>query len=161
MPTTPATDSLTGNNIDTDPDTLTPQSDFSITKTDGVASVIPGAKTTYSIRVINNGPSDSKSMVVSIVDIYPSSVNYAAWTCQPGSGSECYPGSSTSLSGIGLVQIYPTLPNGKFVDVFVTVGYWGSVTTSVTNYASVCFKDDHQITSRHRLTNHTINRCCC
>jgi len=135
----PATDSLPANNIYTDPSTIVVVSDLSITKTDGVASIIPGAKTTYSIRVVNNGPSDTYQYVASIVDIYPSSVNFAQWKCVPGAGAECYPGFSGPLNGIGPVQVYPTLPYLKFVDIYVTVGFWGSVTTAVTNRASVCF----------------------
>src|SRR5262249_19532138 len=45
------------NNSATDTDTLTPQADLSVTKTDGVASAVPGTATTYTIVVSNNGPS--------------------------------------------------------------------------------------------------------
>jgi hypothetical protein len=50
------TDNDPGNNSATDSDTLTPQADLSITKTDGVTSVVPGTVDTYTITVTNNGP---------------------------------------------------------------------------------------------------------
>ena len=45
------------NNSATDTDTVTGSADLAITKTDGVASVIAGTSTTYTITVTNNGPS--------------------------------------------------------------------------------------------------------
>jgi uncharacterized repeat protein (TIGR01451 family) len=41
---------------------LTPQGDLSITKTDGVASKVPGTSVTYTITVTNNGPSHAQSL---------------------------------------------------------------------------------------------------
>src|SRR6185503_5461037 len=52
-----ANDTNTSNNTTTDVDTLTPQNDVSVTKTDGVTSVVPGTSTTYTITVSNIGPS--------------------------------------------------------------------------------------------------------
>src|SRR5207248_449399 len=49
-------DTNLGNNSATDTDTLTPQDDVSVTKTDGVTSAVPGTSTTYTIVVSNAGP---------------------------------------------------------------------------------------------------------
>ena len=51
------TDTNLTNNSATDSDTITPQGDLSITKTDGVSSVVAGTSDTYTIVVSNNGPS--------------------------------------------------------------------------------------------------------
>ncbi len=45
------------NNTATDKDTLTPQADLTITKTDGRTSAMPGTATSYTIVVRNVGPS--------------------------------------------------------------------------------------------------------
>ena len=58
------TDPNPGNNSATDTDTLTPEADLSITKTDGTTSVVPGTNDTYTITVTNNGPSTVSSLTL-------------------------------------------------------------------------------------------------
>src|SRR5437763_585394 len=48
---TAADDTTSDNNSATDTDTLTPQNNVSVSKTDGVTSVVPGTSTTYTIVV--------------------------------------------------------------------------------------------------------------
>ncbi|MEO8424081.1 MAG: hypothetical protein ABI595_09240, partial [Actinomycetota bacterium] len=60
----PATDPNAANNTATDTDNVTKTADLSITKADGVGSVIAGTSTTYTITVTNNGPSDVPAGVV-------------------------------------------------------------------------------------------------
>ncbi len=55
--TATTSDPVPGNNTDTEGTVVTPAGDLAITKTDGVASVIAGTSTTYTITVTNNGPS--------------------------------------------------------------------------------------------------------
>src|SRR5262249_55335182 len=50
----------------TDTDTLTPQADLSVTKTDGQTSAVPGTPITYTLTVSNNGPSTVSSL--SLID---------------------------------------------------------------------------------------------
>jgi uncharacterized repeat protein (TIGR01451 family) len=57
------------NNAATDTDTLTPQADLSVDKTDTPDPVAPGANLTYSIAVTNLGPSTSTGMTVT--DLLP------------------------------------------------------------------------------------------
>src|SRR5262249_8280100 len=59
------TDPTPGNNSATDVDTLTPQANLAITKTDGVTSVVPGTLNTYTIVVSNAGPSAVTGATVS------------------------------------------------------------------------------------------------
>ena len=63
------TDTNAANNTATDVDTLTPRADLVVTKTDGVASVIPGQSTTYTVTVANSGPSNAPATIVS--DVQP------------------------------------------------------------------------------------------
>ena len=51
------TDPDPADNNATDTDTLTPQADLSVTKTDGQTSAVPGTPITYTIVVSNDGPS--------------------------------------------------------------------------------------------------------
>ena len=51
------TDPDPADNNASDTDTLTPQADLAITKTDGVTSAVPGTPDTYTIVVSNAGPS--------------------------------------------------------------------------------------------------------
>ena len=60
----PASDPTPANNAATDTDTVTKSADLAIAKTDGVASVVAGTSTTYTITVTNNGPSDEPAGVV-------------------------------------------------------------------------------------------------
>jgi uncharacterized repeat protein (TIGR01451 family) len=90
------TDPNPGNNSATDSDTLTPQADLSITKTDGVVSVVPGGGTTYNIMVTNNGP--STAVGATVTDLFPAAITAANWTAVASAGSAwpCPPASATS-----------------------------------------------------------------
>src|SRR5205823_1505192 len=68
--TTSVNDSNTANDHDTDTDTVSKSSDLSITKDDGVGSVVAGTSTTYAITLTNGGPSTEPAGVV-ITDPIP------------------------------------------------------------------------------------------
>src|SRR5204862_674245 len=68
------TDPNNGNNSGSDTDTVTRSSDLSATKSDGVASVVAGTSTTYTITVKNNGPSDVTGATVS--DVLPAGLTF-------------------------------------------------------------------------------------
>ncbi len=65
------TDPTPGNNSATDSDTLTPQADLAITKTDGVTTATPGGSVTYTITASNAGPSNAGGSTVA--DTFPAS----------------------------------------------------------------------------------------
>ena len=73
------TDPGPANNSATDTDTLTPQADFSVTKTDGQLVAAPGAPIQYTIVVRQNGPSESGAATVT--DTLPGEITGASWTC--------------------------------------------------------------------------------
>ena len=58
------TDPDPGDNTATDTDTIEPMADLSITKTDGVTTVVAGTTTTYTIIVTNSGPSAVTAAIV-------------------------------------------------------------------------------------------------
>src|SRR5262249_58116749 len=76
-PPTGVTDPNGTNDSASDTDTLTPQADLAVTKTDGVLSAVPGTANTYTIVVSNNGPSAVTGASVS--DSLPAGVTAASW----------------------------------------------------------------------------------
>jgi uncharacterized repeat protein (TIGR01451 family) len=74
--TTGVPDPNPGNNSATDTDTLTPQSDLGITKTDSADPVSPGDPLVYTVSVANAGPSDATA--VTIVDTLPAGVTFVS-----------------------------------------------------------------------------------
>lgn len=86
--------SVSGDQPDTDPadnqaaadTTVTPVTDLEVTKTDGVAQVVAGTATTYSVTLSNNGPSALPAGAV-VVDTIP------AGTTGSETESDCVPGS--------------------------------------------------------------------
>src|SRR4029077_8885681 len=78
-----ANDTSGANNSATDTDSLTPQNDVSITKTDGKTTAVPGTSDTYTITVSNSGPSAAAS--VSVNDPVPAALTGASWTGSDGS----------------------------------------------------------------------------
>ena len=87
------TDTNSGNNQATDVDTLTPQSDVSVTKTDGLTSIAAGQSLTYTITVSSGGPSVINPVAVD--DDLPAGLTATTWTCAASSGSSCAAGSGS------------------------------------------------------------------
>ena len=82
--------------------------DLAITKTDGLASVVPGQNITYSIVVKNNGTAPALDALVA--DAIPASLTNVTWT------SSASPGASGNLaSGTGSINDYITLTGGASV----------------------------------------------
>src|SRR5207253_176626 len=68
----------------TDIDQPTPQSDLTVTKTDGTATYTPGTTTTYTIVVGNSGPSVANGAQVS--DAIPAQLTSWTWVCSGATG---------------------------------------------------------------------------
>ena len=60
-----------------------------ITKTDGLSSVAPGGATTYLITVENTG--DNDVIGARVLDVIPSGLALASWTCVADAGASCTP----------------------------------------------------------------------
>jgi len=127
-------DTNTGNNTASDIDTLTYQADLAITKTDGKTSVTPGSPITYTITVINNGPSRVDSLTV--IDTLPALLQSPVFTPAQGvyneatglwTGLNLMPGQSVVLTLKGTVD---ASVKGTFVNT-VTVSPPSGVTDPV------------------------------
>jgi uncharacterized repeat protein (TIGR01451 family) len=100
--------------------TVQPVANVSITKTDGVALVLSGTTTTYTIQVSNAGPSSANNTVV--IDPAATGLNCTAVTCAAGDlvGGAVCPATLTmaALQGTGLT--IPTLPASSSMKLQVT-----------------------------------------
>ena len=92
------TETDASDNMANDSDTLTPDVDLSISKTDGQITAVPGDPVTYMIVVSNGGVSD---VTGATVDRYGArcAVTGATWTCSADSG-----GSGCTASGSGSIN---------------------------------------------------------
>ena len=122
-------DPNTANNTATDTDTLTPQADLAITKTDGATSAIPGTPVTYTITASNAGPSDAPSSTVA--DTLPATLTGVTWTAV-GAG-----GGAATASGSGNINDTVNLPAGGSVTYAVTGTISSTATGTLSNTATV------------------------
>ena len=123
-------DSNLANNSSTDTDTLTPQVDLSITKTDGVTSVVAGTSTTYTIVVHNNGPSNVTG--ASVTDPLPATITSDTFTATQSGGA-----SGFTASGIGNINDTVNMPTGSTITYTVVANIDSSATGTLTNTATV------------------------
>jgi uncharacterized repeat protein (TIGR01451 family) len=123
------TDPNPGNNSATDSDTLIPEADLAITKTDGLTTVAPGDPLTYTIVVSNPGPSNEPAATVA--DTIPVQLLNAAWTCAGSGGGNC------AGSGAGNINDTAVLPAGGSVTYTVATTVDPAATGTITNTASV------------------------
>ncbi|MBU1170511.1 MAG: DUF11 domain-containing protein [Proteobacteria bacterium] len=116
-------DSNSANNTASDTDTLTYQADLSITKTDGKTSVQPGSSITYTITVLNSGPSRVDSLTV--VDTLPVALLAPVFTPSQGVYNE----ENGFWTGVNL------LPGGTLIltlNAFVDVTFKGALSNTAT-----------------------------
>jgi uncharacterized repeat protein (TIGR01451 family) len=123
-------DPTPGNNTATDTDTLTPQADLSITKTDGVTSAVPGGSVTYTIVVTNNGPSNANGATVT--DTFPAGLTGVTFTSVAAGGA-----TGNTASGSGNISETLNMPGGSSVTYTVNATVSPSATGSLTNTATV------------------------
>ena len=154
-------DPTPGDNSATDTDSVVGP-DVSITKNDGVGSVMAGNATTYTIVVTNNGLAPVTARVNDAVDI--SKLSGVTWTCVASAGATCPAASGTN--SISNQQV--TMTNGAFVTYKITGTVISTATGTLANIATVSTvgvtdrntannsaEDDDTITS---MTTTTIGR---
>ena len=117
-----------GNNSATDTDTLTPQADLAITKTDGVTTAAPGGSVTYTITASNAGPSNAPGATVA--DTFPASLS-GTWTCVGAGGGTC------TASGSGNINDTVNLPAGGSVTYTVSANVNVAASGTLSNTATV------------------------
>jgi len=117
-----------GNNSATDSDTLSPNANLAISKTDGVTTVTAGSSLTYTITASNPGPSNATG--AKVVDTLPASLT-CHWTCVGAGGGTC------TASGSGSLNDTVNLPSGGSVTYTVSCTLSATATGTLSNTASV------------------------
>jgi uncharacterized repeat protein (TIGR01451 family) len=117
------------NNAATDIDTLTPQADLSITKTDGQTTATAGDPITYTITASNAGPSNAPGATVA--DTVPAAITTPTWTCVGAGGGTC------TAAGVGNINDVVNLPAGGSVTYTLTGTVATGTTGSLSNTATV------------------------
>ncbi len=123
-----AGDPNAANNSATDTDTLTPQANLGITKTDGVTTATPGGSVTYTITASNAGPSNAPGATVA--DTFPASLT-CTWTCVGAGGGTC------TASGSGNINNTVNLPSGGSVTYTASCNISAAATGTLSNTATV------------------------
>lgn len=123
------TDPNPANNSATDTDTLTPQADLAITKTDGVAVAFAGGSVVYTITASNAGPSNASGATVA--DSFPAPITGVSWTCVGAGGGTC------TVSGSGNIGDPVDLPAGGSVTYTATASINLAAAGTMSNTATV------------------------
>jgi uncharacterized repeat protein (TIGR01451 family) len=117
------------NNSATDTDTLTPQANLGITKTNGTTTVGAGSNTVYTIVASNAGPSAAPGSTV--VDTFPAACTSVNWTCSGAGGGTC------SAAGAGNINQAVNLPVGGSVTFLATCAVNIAAVGNLVNTATV------------------------
>jgi uncharacterized repeat protein (TIGR01451 family) len=129
-PPSDITDPTPGNNQDTDVNAGVLRADLSITKTSTPDPYVPGLPLTYTIRVLNAGPSNVTNARVQ--DAFPAPLSAFAWTCAASAGGTCANGT-----GAGSIDTLITLPVGGTATFTVTGTVPPSTTGALVNTATI------------------------
>jgi uncharacterized repeat protein (TIGR01451 family) len=121
-------DPSAANNSATDTDTLSPQANLAITKTDGVTTATAGGSVTYTITASNAGPSNATGATVA--DTFPASLT-CNWTCAGAGGGTC------TASGSGNINNTVSLPSGGSVTYTASCTVSAAATGTLSNTATV------------------------
>ena len=117
------------NNSATDTDTLSPNADLSISKTDGVTTINAGAPLTYTVVASNAGP--SAIIGATVTDTMPANLSGVTWTCTASAGSSC------PASGSGSISASVNVLSGGSVTFAVSATVVSTATGTLSNTASV------------------------
>ena len=123
-----AGDPNAANNSATDTDTLTPQANLGITKTDGVTTATAGGSVTYTVTASNAGPSNAPGSTVA--DTFPASLT-CTWTCAGAGGGTC------TAAGSGNINDAVNLPSGGSVTYTASCTISAAATGTLANTATV------------------------
>ncbi len=124
-------DPTLGNNSETDTDTLTPQADLAITKTDGLTTVDTDQPVTYTIVVSNAGPSNAPGATV--VDTFPAACTSMSTTSVAAGGAT----GNTAGPFTGDITDTLNLPAGGSVTYTAICTITLSATGTLDNTATV------------------------
>ena len=117
------------NNSATDTNTLAPQADLSISKTDGVTTALPGQSVTYTIVATNNGPSDDPN--VAVADAFPADLG-CTWTSVAAGGA-----AGNAAAGSGDLAETLSLPAGSSVSYTASCSIDSAAGGTLSNTATI------------------------
>jgi len=124
------TDPNLTNNSATDTDTITFQADLKVTITDGRSRYVPGQSNTYTITVINNGPSNVTGAVVT--DNFPALITGVTFTATQTGGA-----SGFTASGTGNINDTVTMPAGSIITYTAAATVSSSATGPLSDTVTV------------------------
>ena len=124
--TSTTADPTPANNTSTASTTVTASADLAITKT-GPATVVAGGAVSYSLVVVNNGPSDAAA--VSVTDTLPAGVTFVSAS---GTGWTC-----TNTGNTSVTCTLPTLAAAATAPTITVTTTAPAQAASLTNTASV------------------------
>jgi uncharacterized repeat protein (TIGR01451 family) len=107
----------------------TGNADLTISKDDGVAQVIAGGTTTYTIIAGNNGPNDVAGATVT--DTPPPGMTFLSWTCTSSPGSFCLGG------GAGAISTLVSVKAGGNATFIVVAAIASNATGLITNRTTI------------------------
>jgi len=129
FPTPGMTDPNGTDDSATDSNAVIPEADLTITKDNGVTSVVAGAPVSYSITVSNLGPDDVVGATV--IDLFPPELTNVTWTCSPGSGADC------TAAGVGNITEGVDLTSGSSLVFSANAVLSSSASGTLSNTATV------------------------
>ncbi len=112
-----------------------PSADLSITKTDGVTVILPGASTTYTITVTN--PTANAVSSVTVADAFSTNLVGCNWTCSATSGGSCPNGY-----GVGDINQKVVVGGSGTVTFSATCTVKSTFSGSLVNTATVAYAND-------------------
>eukprot|EP01100_Stratorugosa_tubuloviscum_P005649 TRINITY_DN2517_c0_g3_i2.p1 TRINITY_DN2517_c0_g3~~TRINITY_DN2517_c0_g3_i2.p1 ORF type:complete len:169 (-),score=49.07 TRINITY_DN2517_c0_g3_i2:1054-1560(-) len=95
------------NNSAQDSDEITISADIQVTKSNGVTQVIPEKNKNYTVYVVNLGLSNISSNILTITDIFDSSIieGISSWQCVATGSATCGSGSSGSVKILNILML--------------------------------------------------------
>jgi len=114
----------------TDTTTLVTSTDLSITKTDGVATEIPGTGIVYTIVATNAGPLDDPA--ASIADTFPAALTGVTYTASATGGATGF-----TAAGAGNIADTVSMPSGSTVTYVASATIAPAATGTLANTATV------------------------
>ena len=125
------TDTNGANNSAVDTTTVNPIADLAITKSDGVATAVPGMTVTYTIVASNAGPATATG--ASVTDSFPAGCASVSWTCvAAGAGASCTAGPVA-----GNIADSVNLPASGSATYSAVCTLAGNATGSLVNTATI------------------------
>jgi uncharacterized repeat protein (TIGR01451 family) len=134
VPPSGVIDGNLANNSSTDTDTLEPEVDLSITKSDSPDPVAPNAPIAYAIGVANSGQSDA--VAVTLTDILPAGTTFASLVQNSGPPFSCVTPAPATAGTVTCT--IATLGTGMTADFTLVVNVSGSAAGStISNTATI------------------------